>query len=119
RRKWVNNVVCLMCDINYFTVLGLYGDIIQLHPVISAYEGDNVVLPYFIKLKQITMVLWYKSQFHNEFNSNHSDAVRGTGSFNLTVMNTTQSDLGMYYCATSFANIIEFGIGTRLVIKGE
>ncbi|KTF81821.1 hypothetical protein cypCar_00034368 [Cyprinus carpio] len=58
-----------------------------------------------------------RSQFQNEFNSNHFDAVRGTDSFNLTVMNTTQSDLGMYYCATSFSNKIKFGIGTRLVIK--
>ncbi len=97
-----------------------------------------MVLSCFIKAKQISMALWYKqvtgeephlitssilhsskSQFHDEFNSNHFDAVRGTDSYNLTIENALQSDTGTYYCAFSFSNLIEFGNGTRLVIKGE
>lgn len=97
-----------------------------------------MVLSCFIKTKQISMVSWYKqvtgeeprliassllhspkSQFHDEFNSNHFDAVRGTDSYNLTIVNPLQSDSGTYYCAFSFSNIIQFGNGTHLVIKGE
>ncbi|KAK7170905.1 hypothetical protein R3I94_000956 [Phoxinus phoxinus] len=33
-------------------------------------------------------------------------------------MNTVQSDSATYYCTTSFSNILDFGNGTRLVIKG-
>ncbi|XP_059377725.1 uncharacterized protein LOC132113763 [Carassius carassius] len=129
--------LCVMVLLLTQVFVGLYGDIIQLQTVISAYEGDNVVFPYLIKTKQISMALWYKqvtggeprliassllhssrSQFHDEFNSNHFEAVRGTDSFNLTIVNALQSDSGTYYCATSFSNIINFGNGTRLVIKG-
>ncbi len=58
-----------------------------------------------------------KKPFHDEFNSNHFDAVRGTDSYNLTIVNALQSDSGTYYCAFSFSNIIKFGNGTHLVIK--
>lgn len=97
-----------------------------------------MVLSCFITTKQLSMALWYKqvtgeeprlitssvlrsskSQFYNEFDSNHFDVLRGTDSFNLTIVKTVQSDLGTYYCAFSFSNIITFGNGTHLVIKGE
>ncbi|XP_058638438.1 uncharacterized protein LOC131544321 isoform X2 [Onychostoma macrolepis] len=129
--------VCVMIFLLYEIFKAIYGDIIQQHPVVSVYEGDNVVLSCFIKTKQISMVSWYKqvtgeeprliassllrspkSQFHDEFNNNHFDAVRGTDSYNLTIVNALQSDSGTYYCAFSFSNVINFGNGTRLVIKG-
>uniref|UniRef100_A0A673G895 Uncharacterized LOC107735930 n=1 Tax=Sinocyclocheilus rhinocerous TaxID=307959 RepID=A0A673G895_9TELE len=113
-------------------------DIIQLNPVVSVHEGDPMVLSCFITTKQTSTTLWYKqvtgeeprlivssilhsskSQFHNEFDSNHFDVLRGTDSFNLTIVNTVQSDWGTYYCAFSFSNIIKFGNGTHLVIKGD
>uniref|UniRef100_A0A672QXH1 Novel immune-type receptor 5 n=1 Tax=Sinocyclocheilus grahami TaxID=75366 RepID=A0A672QXH1_SINGR len=116
----------------------LVGHIIQLNPVVSVHEGDSVVLSCFITTKQMSMTLWYKqvtgeqprlivssilhsskSQFHNEFDSNRFDVLRGTDSFNLTIVNFVQSDWGTYYCAFSFSNIIKFGNGTHLVIKGE
>uniref|UniRef100_A0A672QXH6 Novel immune-type receptor 5 n=1 Tax=Sinocyclocheilus grahami TaxID=75366 RepID=A0A672QXH6_SINGR len=115
----------------------LVGHIIQLNPVVSVHEGDSVVLSCFITTKQMSMTLWYKqvtgeqprlivssilhsskSQFHNEFDSNRFDVLRGTDSFNLTIVNFVQSDWGTYYCAFSFSNIIKFGNGTHLVIKG-
>uniref|UniRef100_A0A9J7YHM8 Novel immune-type receptor 5 n=1 Tax=Cyprinus carpio carpio TaxID=630221 RepID=A0A9J7YHM8_CYPCA len=115
----------------------LVGHIIQLNPVISVHEGDPVVLSCFITTKQFSMALWYKqvtgeeprlitssvlrsskSQFYNEFDSNDFDVLRGTDSFNLTIVKTVQSDLGTYYCAFSFSNIITFGNGIHLVIKG-
>uniref|UniRef100_A0A8C2EWP4 Novel immune-type receptor 5 n=1 Tax=Cyprinus carpio TaxID=7962 RepID=A0A8C2EWP4_CYPCA len=130
--------VCVMIFLLYeISVKAIYGDLVRLHPVVSVHDGDPVVLSCFIKTKQISMALWYKqvtgeeprliassllhsskSQFHEEFNSSHFDAVRGTESFNLTIVNALQSDSGTYYCATSFSNIIEFGNGIHLVIKG-
>uniref|UniRef100_A0A672QY13 Novel immune-type receptor 5 n=1 Tax=Sinocyclocheilus grahami TaxID=75366 RepID=A0A672QY13_SINGR len=105
---------------------------------IQFHEGDSVVLSCFITTKQMSMTLWYKqvtgeqprlivssilhsskSQFHNEFDSNRFDVLRGTDSFNLTIVNFVQSDWGTYYCAFSFSNIIKFGNGTHLVIKGD
>ncbi|XP_026072713.1 uncharacterized protein LOC113052518 [Carassius auratus] len=115
----------------------IYGDIIQLDPVVSVHEGDPVVLSCLLTTKQLSMALWYKqvtgeeprliassvlhsseSQFHNQFNSSHFEVLRGTGSFNLRIVNTLQSDCGTYYCAFSFSNIITFGNGTHLAIKG-
>ncbi|XP_050969652.1 uncharacterized protein LOC127167565 [Labeo rohita] len=128
--------LCMMVLLLAEVFVGLYGDVTQLNPVVSVHEGDPVVLPCFIKTKQINVASWYKqvtgeeprliacfirhssiSQFHSEFENNHFDVLRGTDSFNLTIMNTAQSDSGTYYCAFSFSNIVSFGNGTRLVIK--
>uniref|UniRef100_A0A673FZL5 Uncharacterized LOC107735930 n=1 Tax=Sinocyclocheilus rhinocerous TaxID=307959 RepID=A0A673FZL5_9TELE len=132
----VGHIINDIC--NLLTVTIIYGDIIQLNPVVSVHEGDPMVLSCFITTKQTSTTLWYKqvtgeeprlivssilhsskSQFHNEFDSNHFDVLRGTDSFNLTIVNTVQSDWGTYYCAFSFSNIIKFGNGTHLVIKGD
>lgn len=97
-----------------------------------------MVLSCSISAKQISLASWYKqvtgeqprliatsilhsseSQFHNEFDKSHFEVSRETGTFNLKIMNTVQSDSATYYCTTSFTNILDFGNGTRLVIKGE
>ncbi|KAL1271791.1 hypothetical protein QQF64_030807 [Cirrhinus molitorella] len=126
-------MIFLLCEI--FEII--HGDIIQRNPVVSVNEGDPVVLSCFFLTKQISMSLWYKqitgeeprlivssilhlskNLFHNGFDSNHFDAIRGSDSFNLTIVNAVQSDSGTYYCAFSFSNIIQFGNGTRLVTEG-
>ncbi|KAK9972272.1 hypothetical protein ABG768_025593 [Culter alburnus] len=118
-------------------LFSIYGNIKQLDSVLSVHEGDTVILSCFISTKQISVVSWYKqvtgeeprliassllqsseSQFHNEFDRNHFEVLRETDNFNLKIVNTVQSDSGTYYCAVSFANNIEFGNGTLLVIKG-
>ncbi|XDV18813.1 hypothetical protein PO909_024431 [Leuciscus waleckii] len=118
-------------------LVGLYGNIIQLDSVLLVHEGDTVVLSCSISTKQISGSSWYKqvtgeeprliaffplhspeSQFHNEFDNSHFEVSRVTNTLNLKIMNTVQSDSATYYCTTSFTNIINFGNGTRLVIKG-
>ncbi|XP_050971445.1 uncharacterized protein LOC127168542 [Labeo rohita] len=129
--------LCVMIFLLYEVFKVIYGDIIQLNPVVSVHEGDPVVLSCFIRTKQISVAAWYKqvtggeplliassilhsskSRFHNHFDSSRFDVLRETGSFNLTIVNAVQSDSGMYYCAFSFSNIIKFGNGTRLVVTG-
>ncbi|KAK7170909.1 hypothetical protein R3I94_000960 [Phoxinus phoxinus] len=41
------------------------------------------------------------------------------GSFNLTIERTVQSDSATYYCAGAFTNIVYFGAGTDLVLRGS
>ncbi|XP_073692495.1 uncharacterized protein [Garra rufa] len=130
--------LCVMIFLLYEIFEIIHGDIIQLNPVVSVNEGNSVVLSCFITSKQISVVLWYKQvtgeeprliassilhqsvhQFHNGFDSNHFHVLRDTNSFNLSFVNAVQSDSGTYYCAVSFSNIMKFGNGTHLVIKGE
>ncbi|XP_048041414.1 novel immune-type receptor 5 isoform X1 [Megalobrama amblycephala] len=129
--------LCVMIFLLYeaFTI---HGDIKQQDSVLSVHEGDTVILSCSISTKQISVVSWYKqvtgeeprliassllqsseSQFHNGFDRNHFEVLRETDNFNLKIVNTVQSDSGTYYCAVSFSNIIEFGNGTLLVIKGS
>ncbi|XP_073692787.1 uncharacterized protein [Garra rufa] len=129
--------LCVMVLLLTDVLVGLYGNIIQLHLVASVHEGDPVVLSCFIPTKQATLALWYKqvtgeeprliassilhtlkSKFHNEFDNSHFDVVRRIDSYNLTIVKTAQSDSGTYYCAFSFSNIITFAKGTHLVVKG-
>ncbi|XP_073715914.1 uncharacterized protein [Misgurnus anguillicaudatus] len=76
----------------------VYGNIIQLDPVLSVQEGDNVILSCFIPKEQIMLT--------------------GIGSFNLTIMKAKKSDAATYFCAITSSNIIYFGNGTLLIIEG-
>ncbi|XP_073764305.1 novel immune-type receptor 5 [Danio rerio] len=126
-------IIFLLCEVSET----VYGNIIQPDTVVSFQEGETAVLRCFITNSQMSMTLWYKQvtgeeprliassilrsseiQFHNEFDSSHFEVLRDTGGFNLKIVNAVQSDSGTYYCATSFSNVIEFGNGTRLVVKG-
>ncbi|XP_039514681.1 uncharacterized protein LOC120469637 [Pimephales promelas] len=128
---------CVMVLLSMEMLIGLYGNIIQLDSVLSVHEGDTVVLSCSISSRQISLASWYKqvtgeeprliasslllsseSQFHNEFDKSHFEVSRVTETFNLKIMNTVQSDSATYYCTTSLSNYVNFGNGTRLVIKG-
>lgn len=107
--------------------------------VLTAQEGDRVLLSCLIIDDQLHRALWYKqvlgekpvlvvSSYHhsqpNKFypdfeETHHFDAKRSSGSFNLTILRTLKSDSGTYFCAASFANIVSFGTGTILLVKGE
>ncbi|KAK7176868.1 hypothetical protein R3I93_000956 [Phoxinus phoxinus] len=129
--------LCVMIFLLYEVFETIYGDIIQLDSVLSVHEGDTVELSCSISTQQISLASWYKqvtgeeprliassilhsaeSQFHNEFDNSNFEVSRVTDTFNLKIMNTVQSDSATYYCTTSFSNILDFGNGTRLVIKG-
>ncbi|XP_056115079.1 uncharacterized protein LOC130091291 isoform X2 [Rhinichthys klamathensis goyatoka] len=133
----MNKQLCVMIFLLYEVFETIYGNIIQPDSVLSVHEGDTVVLSCSISSKQISLASWYKqvtgeeprliaslllhsskSQFHNEFDNSHFEVSRVIDTFNLKIMNTVQSDSATYYCTTSFTNILNFGNGTFLVIKG-
>lgn len=107
--------------------------------VLTAQEGDRVLLSCLILDDQLHRALWYKqvlgenpvlvvSSYHyshpNEFSPDFKEtqrfyAVRTADSFNLTIRRTLKSDSGSYFCAASLANIVSFGTGTILLVKGE
>ncbi|XP_051986634.1 novel immune-type receptor 4a [Xyrauchen texanus] len=113
--------------------------ILQMDEVIMAQEGEDVSLHCFHPKEQINRVLWYKqtlgekpallvssyhwtvdSVIHEEFkNTNRFKAARGIGSFNLTILRTVKSDSATYFCAGSFANVVYFGTGTNLMLRGS
>ncbi|XP_067308085.1 uncharacterized protein [Pseudorasbora parva] len=128
--------LCLTIFLLYEIFKTIYGNIIQLDSVVSVHEGETAVLSCFISTRQISVASWYKQvtgeephliassllhspeiQFHNEFDGNHFEVSRVSDSFSLKIKNTVRSDSATYYCATSFSNILDFGNGTRLVIR--
>ncbi|XP_066536325.1 uncharacterized protein [Hoplias malabaricus] len=125
--------------ISLFFVSGCTGKIIQLEPLVTAEKGHNVSLSCFHPETQINKVLWYKQtlgkkpllitssfyynlpfDFHNGFDKEKRlNMSRSAGSSNLTISRVEHSDSAVYYCAGSFSNIVSFGSGTVLVIKGQ
>lgn len=107
--------------------------------VLTAQEGDSVMISCLFLNDQLHRALWYKqvlgekpvpvlSSYHhsqlNEFSPDFEEtqrfhAVRKADSFNLTIQRTLKSDSGTYFCATSFANVVSFGTGTILLVRGE
>ncbi|XP_036452904.1 uncharacterized protein LOC118826123 [Colossoma macropomum] len=117
----------------------LQGKILQLDSVVTAKEGDDVTLSCLHPTDQINKVLWYQQpigqkpllvtssyyhslpfEFHNDFDkTKRFDLSRAAGSSNLTITKVEPSDSAVYYCAGSFSNIVSFGAGTVLVLKGQ
>ena len=111
----------------------------QLDSVVTAKEGDDVTFSCLHPTDQINKVLWYQQpigqkpflvtssyyhslpfEFHNGFDkTKRFDLSRAAGSSNLTITKVEPSDSAVYYCAGSFSNIVSFGAGTVLVLKGE
>ncbi|XP_051514272.1 uncharacterized protein LOC127417979 [Myxocyprinus asiaticus] len=112
--------------------------ILQMDEVIMAQEGEDVSLHCFHPKEQINRVLWYKqtlgekpallvssyhwtvdSVIHEDFkNTDRFKVARGIDSYNLTILRTVKSDSATYFCAGSFANVVYFGTGTNLMLRG-
>ncbi|XP_053091213.1 uncharacterized protein LOC117597661 [Pangasianodon hypophthalmus] len=56
--------------------------------------------------------------FYNGFQKSRFQIERSSNCFNMTILNITQSDEAMYYCALTYPNPV-FGDGTYLKIKGD
>ncbi|XP_056318709.1 novel immune-type receptor 4a [Danio aesculapii] len=111
----------------------------QVDGVLTTQEGHSVLLPCLLLEDHLHRVIWYKqalgekpivivSSYHhsqpNEFSSEFKEtqrfhAVRKADSFNLTIRRTLKSDSGTYFCGSAFANVVFFGTGTILLVKGE
>jgi len=107
--------------------------------VLTAQEGDSVLISCLLSENQVHRALWYKqvlgekpvlvvSSYHysqpNEFSPDFKEtqrfhAVRTAGSFNLTILRILKSDSGTYFCAAALANVVSFETGTILMVKGE
>ncbi|XP_043101891.1 uncharacterized protein LOC122349791 [Puntigrus tetrazona] len=114
------------------------GDILQMENV-AVQAGDEVTFYCFHPKDQLNRVMWFKqtlgerpvlvaSSYHWTQNSVLYDdfkkakrfkVVAALGSLNLTIQSTVQSDSALYYCAVSFSNVVYFGAGTNLVLRGS
>uniref|UniRef100_A0A672QYM9 Ig-like domain-containing protein n=1 Tax=Sinocyclocheilus grahami TaxID=75366 RepID=A0A672QYM9_SINGR len=106
---------------------------------VAVQVGDDVTFHCFHPKDQLNRVMWFKqtlgerpvlvaSSYHwtqksvlyDDFEKSKRFRVgAGIGSFNLTIQKTAQSDSAAYYCAVSFSNVVYFGAGTNLVIRGS
>ncbi|XP_039514683.1 uncharacterized protein LOC120469639 [Pimephales promelas] len=114
------------------------GSILQMGDV-TVQVGDDVAFHCFHPKDQINRVLWFKQtlgekpalvassyhwsqdgELHDEFGKIKRYKINsGPGSFNLTIERTVQSDSATYYCAGSSMNIVYFGAGANLVLRGS
>lgn len=124
--------------LNYFTAVQYSGSILQMEDV-TVQVGDDVTFYCFHPKDQMNRVMWFKQTLgekpalvassyhwsqdnvvHDEFKKTKRFKVNpGPDSFNLTIERTVQSDSATYYCAGSFSNLVYFGVGTNLVLRGE
>ncbi|XP_043101889.1 uncharacterized protein LOC122349789 [Puntigrus tetrazona] len=112
-------------------------NVARVDQVLTVKEGGNVLLPCLILNDNIHRALWCKqvlgekpvlivssyhhsqpNEFSPDFEKNRFHAVRKYDSFNLTILRTSKSDSGTYFCGSAFANIISFSTGTVLLVKG-
>lgn len=122
----------------YFTAMQYFASIQQMKDA-TVQVGEDVTFYCFHPKDQLNRVMWYKqtlgerpvlvaSSYHwtqksvlyDDFEKSKRFRVGAwIGSFNLTIQEAVQSDSAIYYCAVSFSNIVYFGAGTNLVLRGE
>ncbi|KAK2839084.1 hypothetical protein Q7C36_013898 [Tachysurus vachellii] len=107
----------------------------QLDKELSVNIGDLATLRCCVSEK-VYIITWYKQPnrekpqivvtvyksvgetFHTGFQKSRFRIEKSSNCFNMTILNTTQSDEAMYYCAV-WTSITVFGDGTYLQIKGD
>ncbi|XP_053091238.1 uncharacterized protein LOC128318571 [Pangasianodon hypophthalmus] len=98
--------------------------------------GDSATLRCCISEKEIGIIGWFKQlnrkkpqiivtvyksggeTFYNGFQKSRFKIEKSSNCFNMTILNTIQSDEAMYYCALTTPDLV-FADGTYLKIKGE
>ncbi|KAJ8246827.1 hypothetical protein GJAV_G00255820 [Gymnothorax javanicus] len=113
----------------------------QPNRFMTANVGDTVTLPCFHTVAFVSYTTWFKQPlgqepllitmimnvrsgalFFNGFENNRrfsANVAEGTErTFNLTVSPVELSDSGTYYCSITRYNVMTFGVGTTLMVKG-
>ncbi len=123
---------------HYFTAMQYSRSILQMENV-AVQVGDDVSFYCLHPKDQLNRVMWFKqtlgerpvlvaasyhwtqdSVLYDDFKKSKRFTVdAGIGCFNLTIQRTAQLDLATYYCAVSFSNVVYFGAGTNLALRGE
>ncbi|XP_053487880.1 uncharacterized protein LOC128612007 [Ictalurus furcatus] len=101
---------------------------------LSVNIGDSATLRCCISENELGIIAWFKQpnrkkpqiivtvyktageKFYNESQKSHFQIERSSNCFNLTILNTIESDEAMYYCALTTPNLV-FADGTYLKIK--
>ncbi|XP_047658117.1 uncharacterized protein LOC113646058 [Tachysurus fulvidraco] len=103
---------------------------------LSVNIGDSATLQCCISENVIGMITWFKQPkrekpqlivtvyessektIHTGFQESHFRIERSSNFCNISILNVTQSDEAMYYCALNFPTTV-FADGTYLQIKGD
>ncbi|XP_042563896.1 uncharacterized protein LOC116220850 [Clupea harengus] len=123
------------------TFLDKAQDIIQLNQVTEAEPGDTVTLDCFFHAAFENEALsWYKLSlgrkpfwvarsyrgisswnplFSEDSQNGRMNIQRSKGTFNLTIAKITSSDEAAYYCIGTAYQVVTFGNGTFLALKGH
>ncbi|XP_036845172.1 uncharacterized protein LOC110531679 [Oncorhynchus mykiss] len=111
----------------------------QENDLISANVGDTVILRCFYEGDMVVISSWYKqtlgeklqlfstfynnesdATFHHKFKDNPRFSVRSGKEVNhLRISDIELSDSATYYCGSTYNNIMEFGKGTIVIVKGS
>ncbi|XP_047658122.1 uncharacterized protein LOC113646015 [Tachysurus fulvidraco] len=108
----------------------------QTDKELSVNIGDSATLQCCISENVVGMITWFRQPnrekpqivvtvhksggetFHTGFQKSRFRIEKSSNCFSIIILNTTQSDEAMYYCAV-MTSITVFGDGTYLQIKGD
>lgn len=102
-------------------------------------EGENVNITCIYRSEMAMHLSWYKHKlgqkpnlisnfykydkkatFHHEFkNDTRFSMLNEKGVTHLEIKKLQLSDSATYYCGSAHSNIMEFGEGTELIVKGN
>lgn len=111
----------------------------QYSALVFVKEGEHVTITCRYQSEMAMHFSWYKhklgqrpklistiykyddeARFYQEFKSGaRFNMTNGKGITHLTITKVQLSDSATYYCGSAHSNIMEFGEGTELVVKGN
>ncbi|XP_066561859.1 uncharacterized protein LOC136750724 [Amia ocellicauda] len=114
-------------------------DVIQPSLFAAAQPGDSVTLECYVPSDKVSYMSWFKqtigqkprpiavsyahvsdATFLDEFKGNPRFKVHTEDTqYHLTISRTEPSDTATYYCVTMYTNVVNFGSGTFLLVKGS
>uniref|UniRef100_A0A8C7LMT5 Ig-like domain-containing protein n=1 Tax=Oncorhynchus mykiss TaxID=8022 RepID=A0A8C7LMT5_ONCMY len=129
----------LLCSLVHMVAGIKSSSIRQENDLISANVGDTVILRCFYEGDMVVISSWYKqtlgeklqlfstfynnesdATFHHKFKDNPRFSVRSGKEVNhLRISDIELSDSATYYCGSTYNNIMEFGKGTIVIVKGK